>query len=548
MRVLASSEGDSSVESSGNRVPSAWAVVFVGGLLVAATTMSATAASPQAASSLRPEPTRLDSCTTITEPGRYVLADDIDDSTEKTCLEVRADDVTIDGRDHVLDGAGSDGTDGIAVRRATNVTVRNISVTAWETGILLANTTDGTVRSVVVADNDRSGVHLENATDATLTNVTAVENVDPEARPFPGPSKSAGVFVVGSTATRIVDVNVSRNVGGVSLVDSEATVVSDSVAASNEVGFFVRGANDAVRNSVAAGNTVGFFADNASNGSFANVSAVSNRVGVGVENTTDATVTDANASSNFLGVSVVLSSGVSLVRTNAGGNFVGINFLDSRRNSLSESRVEANDFIGIGLLDVANTRISDTEVVATAGSTSVPGATSAGLYLNDSAVRFQNLTAVENDNWTVFSEGDSKLDATNVSVDGTRLSFGGTNVALDSTRTPSVPTDRVTVGRSVVVAGTAAEAELDLEIAYAPRAVSSANVDERTLRLWRYDGGWSHVRESRVLPDRDVVSGRLENPDRIVVTVLGEPSRETSEETNGDSSGRTNDGRLSQVP
>ncbi|WP_266080087.1 right-handed parallel beta-helix repeat-containing protein [Haladaptatus caseinilyticus] len=473
----------------------------------------------------RPDSTQIDSCTVISESGKYALSDDIEDTPAETCIRVRADDVVLDGRGHVLASNGNGGSDGLLVRQSTNVTVRNLSVTKWETGIHFENTVDGTVRNVVAIDNRRTGICLEKATSMTLTNITAADNVAPELSPFPRPSQSAGVLAIDSRNTRLSDANVSRNVGGISFVGSTDIVVSNSVATANEIGFFLRGANDTVRGSVAAGNNVGFFADNATGSSLANVSAVSNRVGFGVENTTNARLNDANASSNFLGISVVRSHGVSMGNITAKNDFVGINFLESRRSTLSESEISGNEFIGAALVETTATRLSNTTIETTAGNESVSGATSAGIYLNGSDARLEDVTTANNDNWTIFAERESNLDATHVSLDETRLSFVGTDIALDSTRRPplpSHPTKRVAFGRSLVISRTTAAGMLDAQFEYDRRAVSDADVIERKLRLWRYDGNWSPVCDSRIDTDHAVVSATLSRPDRAVFTVLGE--------------------------
>lgn len=473
--------------------------------------------------------TSIDSCTTISTPGRYVLASDVRTETAESCIDVRADDVTLDGRGHVIDGrktdgrsAGNSGNTGLSVRDAGNVTVRNLTATDWEVGVGFAGTTDGTVRNVRVVDNDLSGVRLADATGTDLTNVTATTNVNPQRRPFPGPSESAGIFVADSTDTRVLDADLSRNVAGFASVRSTGSVVVDSVGQSNEVGFLLGGTNGTVRGGVAAGNNVAFFADNASASTFARSFAISNRVGFGVENSTNATVADVNASSGLLGVSVVESRRTTLANATTTDELVGVNFLDSTDAAVTDSTVTGSGFVGVGLVGTSRARISNTTVARSAGSASIPGATSSGFYLNDSAARLRDVTAAKNENWTVFAERGSSLDARNVSFDGTRLSFAGRNVALDSTDRPEAPPNRAPVGRSFVVSGTSSDSTLDLRVGYDPRAVASADVDEATLRLWRYDGDWSRVADSLVVRDDSAVTATLSRTDRSVVTVLGE--------------------------
>ena len=48
------------------------------------------------------EPTRIDGCTTISEPGRYVLTADLLDRDASTCIGVRSSDVVLDGAGHQI--------------------------------------------------------------------------------------------------------------------------------------------------------------------------------------------------------------------------------------------------------------------------------------------------------------------------------------------------------------------------------------------------------------------------------------------------------------
>jgi hypothetical protein len=143
-------------------------VVLVGALLVGAAfaTDGNGPVSPDAsldAPTVGPDATSIDSCTTITKPGTYVLASNIteDKSTRlsESCITIRARDVVFDGRGHRVEGNGISDTRGVEVS-ARNVTVRNVVVAEWERGVYYRNATGGTVTGVV-ADSNGFGIDLD---------------------------------------------------------------------------------------------------------------------------------------------------------------------------------------------------------------------------------------------------------------------------------------------------------------------------------------------------------------------------------------------------
>lgn len=107
------------------------------------------------------DPTEIDACTTITAPGTYVLARDLTADPERTgCIEIEADDVTLDGRGHTVAGGGhgSDVT-GVAInprgpRAGTleNVTLENLTLSGLRDGIRARQLDGGRIGDVTVSD------------------------------------------------------------------------------------------------------------------------------------------------------------------------------------------------------------------------------------------------------------------------------------------------------------------------------------------------------------------------------------------------------------
>jgi parallel beta-helix repeat protein len=137
----------------------------------------------------------VDSCTTIDESGTYVLTSNIENGGQtaisKACIEITADDVTFDGDGHAIDGRGVSHTKGVAVLGARGVTVRNVAVDDWHSGLLVTEGAAATIANVESFSNTY-GVRLENAEETTVENSTVTDNL-------------VGVSVAGGT------VNLSNN-------------------------------------------------------------------------------------------------------------------------------------------------------------------------------------------------------------------------------------------------------------------------------------------------------------------------------------------------
>ena len=121
--------------------------------------------------------------TTITEPGTYTLAADIERGAgtriSGTCIEIKASDVVLDGAGHTVDGWGISDTTGIGVagdRTLRNVTVKNVTLTDWNHGISFSNVRNARVRNVEATKNSY-GMWFDEARGATVQGSTATGNL-----------------------------------------------------------------------------------------------------------------------------------------------------------------------------------------------------------------------------------------------------------------------------------------------------------------------------------------------------------------------------------
>lgn len=136
---------------------------------------------------------QIDSPTIIDEPGEYEVVADFDGEAREydvsgidVCIWVRSSDVTIEGNGHTMSGDG-EGT-GIQVAgpehqgpddAARNVTIRDLRVENWHTGISLGRIREwftSTLLDNVTATDCVTGVYLFTANGSELRNVAANGN------------------------------------------------------------------------------------------------------------------------------------------------------------------------------------------------------------------------------------------------------------------------------------------------------------------------------------------------------------------------------------
>ena len=193
--------------------------------------------------------TEIDSCTDIEASGAYVLTEDLADSDAETCIEVRADDVTLNGDGHTIDGMGVEDSTGVLVDGFENVTVRDLTVTDWTVGITYRVDAAGTVTDLTATanglgvsvddsseislaesalDNNGAGARFSVSDGNTITDTTANDNDD------------YGLYFVDSSENDLRGVTANNNDGdGITLEESSSNTLVDSTVNDNERGIHV---------------------------------------------------------------------------------------------------------------------------------------------------------------------------------------------------------------------------------------------------------------------------------------------------------------------
>lgn len=103
------------------------------------------------------EYTNITSCTTISEPGQYALRRDIGGSAglSDSCITIQANNVVLNGFGHTVNGGGATNSTGIRVEgnSVTDVTIRAVTVTSWNRGIHVKNSSRVSVQNTTATGN-----------------------------------------------------------------------------------------------------------------------------------------------------------------------------------------------------------------------------------------------------------------------------------------------------------------------------------------------------------------------------------------------------------
>lgn len=355
--------------------------------------------------------TEIDSCTVIDRPGTYALTEDITDSSEGICIDIRSSNVSFDGNGHLVEGnLTREGINetldeappwphtrvgvGVNVRtteRVENVTVENVTVSNWYQGVLSENVSGGSTSGVTAHDNG-DGVTYGNSSNVTVRASNASNNLvlGISAGSSPG-VPNADNRVVNNTAE-------GNGFFGVAVFLSNNSTIEDNALSENVFGIFAYGTSNST------------FADNDAQNNSAVGLALEGDLEPTAEEPVDIAeprVPDVNASQN----NVVIG------------------------NDFSES-----GYIGIGLIGPSRTYIADNNVSNVPGTTPFPiGYPSSGLFFDNSSnnvVAGTDATGINGSGIALVNSSDDNLfvdnDASENAEDGISID-GSENVAVIGT-------------------------------------------------------------------------------------------------------------------
>lgn len=306
----------------------------------------------------------LTSCSILNQSGStYYLKNDIIDSNYARCMDIVADNITLDCEGHKIDGNKTLGTFGVS-SSYYNITIKNCYISDWEYGINCYSNMHGVLYNNI-ANFNVYGITLSNSLYNILSNNIANSNNDTGI--------SLDVSVNGTLSNNIAN---SNNVNGIALGFSNNTVIYNNTANSNgDKGIYLDySPNNTLSNNTANSNNYGIFllgnlwgsyntlSNNTANSnriegidiSYSSINTISNNIansntwGIGIYSSNNVIISNNKINSNaYQGIEIY--SSVSTISNNViSSNGIGINLSSSNNNLISNNVISSND-IGIGL-------------------------------------------------------------------------------------------------------------------------------------------------------------------------------------------------------
>lgn len=181
----------------------------------------------------------------ITTPGQYFLDHDRTAGGQHGIV-INSSDVLLDGNGYQVTGTSTPGSIGIVVEGPQqNVTIRNLSVQSWGTGIRYQSTSSGLLHGVTAANCTENGILLDRCREICIEDCQAFRNR------YPGiavnesigcrlagtralQNGDVGIYLLNATGTRVDHCTVSDNrMNGIFLEQSSRTTIDRCQAAWN---------------------------------------------------------------------------------------------------------------------------------------------------------------------------------------------------------------------------------------------------------------------------------------------------------------------------
>ena len=412
--------------------------------------------------------TSINSCTTISTPGQYVLANDITNTGASTCIRITASDVVLDGAGYTIDGIDGAGTRGVHVYEEpteqepgitlTNVTVTNLGVSDWGEGVRFDRVSNGVVDEVEAWSNEE-GVRFDVLSRShDVYGSSLVEN-------------TAGLVLSGSGGAEVQENYVENNDVGIDITSDENAVVDnelvynyDGVEVYSAVGTRILGNHFETHRSTSVNLRWGATETTVRGNEIVGSQKALAGIWIG-------------GSDNEIAENVVVDSGENGIAVARGeGNWIVGNQIEDTVSGLAVYTAHNNEFEG-------NT------VRFTTYAIRIEDDAWANVFQNDD---------VANNTWAFSAVYNSTAQVENLfigdSTTPTTLSFEGHDAAIRAVGSPpTTPSYLGSLGKFVGTNATSASGYLDLSVHYTDTEVQQAGLDESRLRLWSHRGSWKQV-------------------------------------------------------
>jgi len=357
-------------------------------------------------------------CNTLDEEnGIYYLTSDITDSPTSNCMDIAANNVTLDCQGHTIDG-NDDADYGIKISEYHNVTIKNCLITDWDVaGITVYNGNDITFKNLNVSSNEDIGFFVFQANTTIFINITVNENGD------------EGIFIDYGSGYLLENITAKHNgQDNIAIVIINNSVLRNiETSGSSESGIRLNNAHNINFSNIKSYNNSMYGFDFGINSGFINISS-SNFTNNGyfdifsqvTEEYCNDTVLD-----NVLGTDYqeILFYNSEIVIDSWNDNFTSIILCNADNSIINNVNLTGNKSNGIILLDTDNVNLTNLYLNKSYNS----------LYIkNDNSVRIENTTIENSENYGIYFRSDGYINNVNISKSGYGLFFNtddGANVS-----------------------------------------------------------------------------------------------------------------------
>ena len=282
---------------------------------------------------------------------------------------IERDNITLDGKGNLLQL--NDTGIGIDISHRKNVTVTNIRVEHFYTGIRLTSSSNNTIRDSTLSENTNAGIRLINSDNNTLTCNEAY-------------NCGGYAILLESSHNNTISVNTVSQTGyGIWLdCSSDNTITGNNASSNTNVGIAIMGAftvsfssNNNVSQNTAVDNTYGIqclaMMGSCDHNYFCNNNASNNHdYGMWIEGDNH-TIIGNTASHNDYGIKLMSSNSTLARNTVSNNKHDGITVVNSRRNNITHNTANSNLRSGIVLENSHNNTIANNRALSNEGNVGI---------------------------------------------------------------------------------------------------------------------------------------------------------------------------------
>ncbi|MBI2451570.1 right-handed parallel beta-helix repeat-containing protein [Candidatus Pacearchaeota archaeon] len=267
--------------------------------------------------------TVLSSCGALNNPNRYhKVINNINASG--TCFTITADNITLDGQGFNV--TGNTTGDGVSATGRTNITVKNINIVNFTSGIYFSGTNYSFVLNNSIRNNTDSGIYFISSNNNTIEDNLGSGNV-----PL---TFSSGIYLTTSNGNNIRNNRFNLNKNGITLSSNANNnqIINNTANNNSQYGIYLQSSssNNIINNLANNNSQYGIYLQSSSNNQIINNTANSNSIN---------------------GLLMLLSSNNNqIINNTANSNSInGLLISSSSNNLFTNNNLNSNGFFGISL-------------------------------------------------------------------------------------------------------------------------------------------------------------------------------------------------------